>query len=101
LTCIHVKLLNITFFDLRLKSQGPIFVKCFTASVKTAAWKVKPSYGVVPTEDRAINPDILRNMYKRSGTNITELSGSHLIFISKPVPVANVILAAAEGTVNK
>jgi len=58
---------------------------------------VKPSYGVVPTEDKSINPDILRNMYRRSGTNITELSGSHLIFISKPVPVANVILAPAEG----
>jgi len=83
--------------DFLYASQGPIFGRCFTAAVTKAAWKVKPSYGVVPTEDRAINPDILRNMYNRSGTTVTELTGSHLIFISKPVPVANVIVTAAES----
>jgi len=50
----------------------------------------------VPTEDKAINPDILRNMYKRSGTIITELKGSHLVYMSKPEPVASVIITAAE-----
>jgi pimeloyl-ACP methyl ester carboxylesterase len=77
-------------------SQGPIFGNCFTDVVKEAAWKTKPSYGIVPTEDRAINPDILRNMYKRSGTIVTELKGSHVVFISKPAAVANVIIAAAD-----
>ncbi|HTF20715.1 MAG TPA: alpha/beta hydrolase [Chryseolinea sp.] len=77
-------------------SQGPIFGKCFTTAVKEAAWKVKPSYGIVPTEDKAINPDILRNMYTRSGTTITELKASHLVYMSRPGAVANVIMAAAE-----
>lgn len=80
-------------------SQGPIFGTCFTDVIKEAAWKTKRSYGVVPTEDKAINPDILRNMYKRSGTTITELKGSHVIYISKPADVANVIITAAEVNV--
>lgn len=78
-------------------SQGPIAVSCFTAAVKEAAWKNKPSYGIVATEDKAINPDIERNMYKRAGTKITEIKGSHVVFISQPAAVAEVIVAAAEG----
>jgi len=78
-------------------SQGPIFGKCFTTNVKEAAWKIKPSYGIVATEDKAINPDIQRNMYRRSGTSIIELKGSHLIYMSKPAEVANVIITAVEA----
>jgi pimeloyl-ACP methyl ester carboxylesterase len=78
-------------------SQGPIAVNCFTAAVKEAAWKTKPSYGIVATEDKAINPDIERNMYKRAGAKITEIKGSHVVFISQPAAVADVIVAAAEG----
>ena len=83
--------------DFMYASQGPIFVSCFTDPVQEAAWKVKRSYGIVATEDKAINPDIERNMYKRSNSNITEIKGSHVIFISKPDEVANVIVKAAEG----
>ncbi len=78
-------------------SQGPIFGKCFTDVVKEAAWKTKPSYGIVATEDKAINPDIQRNMYRRSGTKITELKGSHVIYISKPAAVADIIAVAANN----
>ena len=77
-------------------SQGPIVGKCFTTAVEEAAWKIKPTYGIVATEDKAINPDILRNMYKRSGTITTELKASHLVFMSKPGAVANIIIDAAE-----
>ncbi len=77
-------------------SQGPIAASCFTDVIKEAAWKTKPSYGIVATEDKAINPDIERNMYKRSGTKITEVKGSHVVFISQAAAVANVILKAAE-----
>ena len=49
------------------------------------------------TEDKAINPDIERNMYKRSGTKISEVKGSHVIFISQAASVANVIIDAAGG----
>lgn len=78
-------------------SQGSIAVNCFTAAVKEAAWKTKPSYGIVATEDKAINPDTERKMYKRAGAKVTEIKGSHVVFISQPAKVAEVIEAAAEG----
>lgn len=81
--------------DFMYASQGPIFGACFATPVKEAAWKTKPSYGIVATEDKAINPDIERNMYHRAGSKITEIKGSHVIFISQPEAVANVIIAAA------
>jgi pimeloyl-ACP methyl ester carboxylesterase len=83
--------------DFMFASQGPISVKCFTDQVKEAAWKTKRSYGIVATDDKAINPEIERNMYKRSATIITEIKGSHVIFISQPRAVANVIVTAATG----
>jgi hypothetical protein len=49
----------------------------------------------VATEDKAINPHIERNMYRQAGTKITEIKGSHVLFISQPDAVANVIIAAA------
>ncbi|MEI9910639.1 MAG: alpha/beta hydrolase [Bacteroidota bacterium] len=83
--------------DFMYASQQPIFVNCFTAKISEAAWKLKPSYGIVATEDKAIVPDIERNMYKRSGTKITEIKGSHVVFISHPDAVANVIIEAAKN----
>jgi pimeloyl-ACP methyl ester carboxylesterase len=81
-------------------SQGPIFGACFATPVREAAWKTKPSYGIVATEDKAINPDIERNMYRRAGTKITEIKGSHVLFISQPDAVAKVIIAAANENLN-
>jgi hypothetical protein len=51
----------------------------------------------VATADKSINPDIERMMYKRAGSKVTELKGSHVIFISKPHEVADVIEAAAKA----
>ena len=78
-------------------SQQPIVGQCFATPVTEAAWKDKPSYGIVATEDKATNPDIERNMYKRAHTKITEVRGSHAIFISKPEAVAQVIINASQG----
>ncbi|WP_158798951.1 alpha/beta hydrolase [Pedobacter sp. L105] len=83
--------------DFMAASQGPIFVQCFTAPITEAAWKNKPSYGIVATEDKAINPEIERNMYKHAGAKITEIKGSHAVFISHPDEVAKVIIEAAEN----
>jgi pimeloyl-ACP methyl ester carboxylesterase len=83
--------------DFMYASQQPIAVKCFTDVVREVAWKTKPSYGIVATEDKAINPDIERNLYKRAGAKITEIKGNHVIFISQANAVANVIMNAAEG----
>lgn len=76
-------------------SQGPIAGKCFTDKITTAAWKSKPSYGIVATEDKSINPDIERNMYKRGNFKVTEIKGSHTVFISQPAKVSAVIVTAA------
>ena len=76
-------------------SQGAWSVKCLTTPLTVAAWKTKPSWAIVATEDKAINPVIERTMYKRSGSVVTELKGSHVIFISQPAAVAKIIATAA------
>ncbi|MFD0764574.1 alpha/beta fold hydrolase [Mucilaginibacter lutimaris] len=76
-------------------SQGPIFGQCFTDKVSMASFRTKPAFAVVATEDKAINPDIERNMYKRANMKVTEIKGSHVVFISQPDKVAGVIDAAA------
>jgi pimeloyl-ACP methyl ester carboxylesterase len=83
--------------DFMYASQGPIAVQGFVAPVTEAAWKTKPSYGIVATEDKAINPDIERNMYKRAGAKVTEIKASHVVFISHPDAVAKVIIEAANN----
>ena len=82
--------------DFMNASQQPIVGSCFGTTVTEVAWKTKPSYGIVATEDHAINPDIERNMYKRAHTKITEIKGSHAVFISNPEAVAQVIINASQ-----
>ena len=82
--------------DFMNASQQPIVGACFGTPVTDAAWKDKPSYGIVATEDKAINPDTERNMYKRAHTKITEIKGSHAVFISQPEAVAAVIIKASQ-----
>ena len=76
-------------------SQGAFYGKCFATPITKAAWRDKPTYGLVATEDKSIHPDIERNMYKRSGTKVTEVKGSHVIFMSQPEAVAEVVIEAA------
>lgn len=78
-------------------SQQPIVASSFGTIVTNAAWNNKPAYGIVATEDKSINPDIERNMYKRSHTKVTEIKGSHTLFITHPDRVADVIVAASAG----
>ena len=82
--------------DFMNASQQPIVGQCFATPVTEAAWKDKPSYGIVATEDKAINPDAERTMYKRANDKITEIKGSHAIFISQPDAVAQVLINAVE-----
>jgi pimeloyl-ACP methyl ester carboxylesterase len=77
-------------------SQVPVSGAAFMTPVTAAAWHTKPSYGVIPREDRIINPDEERNMYQRAGAKVTEVKGaSHSVFVSQPQIVANVIEEAA------
>ena len=81
--------------DFMYASQGAFYAKGFTTPITHAAWKDKPTYGLVATEDKSIAPEIQRNMYKRSNTRVTEVKGSHVIYISQPEAVAKVIIEAA------
>lgn len=76
-------------------SQVPINGVIFGTAITAPAWKTKPSYGIVATQDLMINPDLERTMYKRAGAKVTEIKGSHAVFFSQPRAVADVIEQAA------
>jgi pimeloyl-ACP methyl ester carboxylesterase len=78
-------------------AQMPVAAAAFDAPVTVAAWHDKPSYGIVATADRALNPILARWMYKRSGATTTEIRASHLVYISHPGAVAGVIEKAARS----
>jgi len=78
-------------------SQVPLNANVLGTPITAPAWKTKPSYAVVATQDRMINPDLERSMYKRAGAKVTEIKGSHAIFFSQPRAVANVIEQAARS----
>jgi pimeloyl-ACP methyl ester carboxylesterase len=81
--------------DFMYASQGAFAAKCFVTNITNAAWRNKPTFGIVATDDKSIVPDIQRNMYKRSDTKVTEIKGSHAVYISQPAKVAAVIIKAA------
>jgi pimeloyl-ACP methyl ester carboxylesterase len=83
--------------DFMYASQGAFYAKGFVTPITKAAWRDKPSYAVVATDDKSINPSIQRAMYKRSNTIVTEVKGSHVVFMSQPKAVADVIIAAANA----
>jgi pimeloyl-ACP methyl ester carboxylesterase len=68
------------------------------APVTQAAWKTKPSWAVISTTDRTVNPDLQRDMAKRAGSKVTEIKGSHAAFIAHPAEVAKVIEQAAAAS---
>ena len=78
-------------------SQMPVAAAAFDAPVTVAAWRNKPSYGIVATADHALNPRLARWMYTRSGATMTEIEGSHMVYMSQPRAVANVIESAARA----
>ena len=77
-------------------SQGAFYGQCFVTPVTDAAWRNKPTFGIIATEDKSINPEIQRNMYKRSDTKVTEVKGSHAVYVSQPEKVAAYIAEAAQ-----
>jgi pimeloyl-ACP methyl ester carboxylesterase len=76
-------------------SQRPIAASAFIEEAGHPAWKDLPSWAAVGTEDKAAGADVVRSMAKRAGATITEISGgSHVIMISQPDAVTEVILTA-------
>jgi pimeloyl-ACP methyl ester carboxylesterase len=77
--------------------QQPFNKALLAGKTTNAAWRSKPSYYAVSTEDRTINPDLERFMAKRMGAKTIEVKSSHVSLISHPVEIANLILEAAGG----
>ena len=78
-------------------TQKPLHQSTVSAKLADIAWKTIPSWFVLPTEDRSINPDLHRFDAKRAGSKVTEVKASHCVFISHPKEVAKVIEEAAEA----
>ncbi|MDQ8700641.1 alpha/beta hydrolase [Hyphomicrobium sp. LHD-15] len=79
-------------------SQLPINMSAFEARLTHAAWRSKPSWAIVATEDRAFGEGMLHGMARRIGATITEIPGSHAAFITQPAAIADVIDRAARAT---
>jgi pimeloyl-ACP methyl ester carboxylesterase len=75
--------------------QQPFHKALLTGKTRHAAWRSKPSFYAVSTEDRTIDPDLERFMAKRMGATTIEVKASHLSLISHPQEIADLILAAA------
>ncbi|HEX6403823.1 MAG TPA: alpha/beta hydrolase [Pseudonocardiaceae bacterium] len=76
-------------------SQVPWGVDALGGSITEPAWRVKPSWYLVATEDRMIPPPAQRAMSKRAGSTVVEVPGSHAIYLSQPAAVAALIKQAA------
>jgi pimeloyl-ACP methyl ester carboxylesterase len=75
--------------------QWPFHKALLAGKTTQAAWRSKPSWYAVSTEDRTINPDLERFMAKRMGAKTIEVKASHVSLISQPEAIANLILDAA------
>jgi pimeloyl-ACP methyl ester carboxylesterase len=83
------------------RSQRPLPAAVFEEKSGPAAWKSKPSWGIVSGADTTINPDVERFGYERAGMTVTEVEGaSHAVFISQPAVVAAVVREAIGATVD-
>jgi pimeloyl-ACP methyl ester carboxylesterase len=77
-------------------SQVPWGVDALSGTISEPAWKIKPSWYLVVTEDKMIPPDAQRAMSKRAGSVVVEVQGSHAIYVSQPEVVAALIEQAAK-----
>jgi pimeloyl-ACP methyl ester carboxylesterase len=76
-------------------SQVPWGVEALSGAISEPAWRTKPSWYLVVTEDKMIPPDAQRAMSKRAGSKVVEVKGSHAIYVSQPKVVAALIEEAA------
>jgi pimeloyl-ACP methyl ester carboxylesterase len=79
-------------------SQVPWGVKALEGAVSQPAWKSKPSWYLIATDDKMIPPDAQRAMSKRAGSRTVEVKGSHAVYVSQPQAVADLIARAAQDT---
>ena len=76
-------------------SQVPWGVNALGGTISEASWRIKPSWYLVTADDRMIPPSVQRSMSERAGSTVTEVPGSHSIYVSQPASVAALITQAA------
>jgi pimeloyl-ACP methyl ester carboxylesterase len=83
--------------DFMARSQVPWGLDALNGAVTEPAWKDKPSWYLVATDDKMIPPPAQRMMSKRAGSTVVEVKGSHAVYVSRPDAVAALIEKAAKG----
>jgi pimeloyl-ACP methyl ester carboxylesterase len=83
--------------DFMSASSKPMPVEAFEMTFGHAAWREKPSFGIVATEDKVIPPALLRWMYQRAGAKTTDIASSHMVYMSHPEETAAVIMQAVRS----
>jgi len=78
-------------------TQIPINMSVFQARVNSAAWRDKPSWAVIATEDKSFDQAMLQHMATRMGAEITYVPASHALFMTQPGVVSDVIITAAQN----
>jgi pimeloyl-ACP methyl ester carboxylesterase len=78
-------------------TQRPVAASAFTDASGPPAWKTLPSWAVVANGDKAAGSDVVRSMSQRAGADIVEVEGSHVIMVSQPQAVTNLILKAVHA----
>ncbi|HEU5219710.1 MAG TPA: alpha/beta hydrolase, partial [Gemmatimonadales bacterium] len=81
-------------------SQVPWGVAALTGAVSDPAWRQKPSWYLVATDDRMIPPPAQRAMAARAGATVVENPGSHSVYVSQPKAVADLVARAARDAVS-
>ena len=83
--------------DFMAQSQVPWGLEALNGTVTQAAWRNKPSWYLVASDDKMIPPPAQRSMSKRAGSTVVEVKGSHAVYVSRPDAVAALIEQAAKG----
>jgi pimeloyl-ACP methyl ester carboxylesterase len=78
-------------------SQVPWGLEALSGKISEPAWKAKPSWYLIATDDKMIPPDAQRAMSKRARSTVVEVKGSHAIYVSQPKAVASLIEQAAKS----
>jgi pimeloyl-ACP methyl ester carboxylesterase len=79
-------------------SQRPLGVAAFGEAAPSAAWRTKPSWGMLSTADHTINPEVQRFGYQRAGMPVIEVNSSHMVILSHPREVVDLITHALAST---
>ncbi len=83
--------------DFMANSQVPWGAEALNGAIGKPAWKSKPSWYLIATEDKMIPPAAQHFMSERAGSTVVEVNGSHAVYVSKPEAVATLIKKAAKG----